>query len=262
MDLLGMPGEAEGWTPDEVDLTQTPASIEDVAEEDVESMRERAKKVDPNAVEHIDEVVAEALRLQKTADVELEEGQKTPGQMFRELSPAQKAALLATYHVTTLGTSTANHPMWINLDAVPDTIRLAWLSPNIVERLGMRGFRRVLANPRTQKWAPNARQLGSAKFITHANYTLCAIDSDVSLERQVAAYRQTNAILDENDERFRSAIRSGAGQIGLAKDKAAQLDTSGRGVVATRGDDPEFARRVREKGPEHASRDFVQGEGD
>lgn len=261
-DLLGMPTGGGDWPEtSEADLSATPRSDEGVVDESIKSIRERAENIDPDKAEYMDEVVAEALRVQKQKDLQLAEGEKTPGQLFETMGPAQKAALLATHHVEKKHGVSQNHPLWIDRKAVPDTIVVSWLSPFIVNRLGMRGFRRVVPNAQTQRWVPNARQLGSAKFITHANYVLCAIDADVVLERRVEAHRMTNAVLDEQDERFRSALKSVAGAVGLKRETAEQLDRSGRGFVATRGADPELARRVRQHG-EGAEPDRVLGSGE
>lgn len=230
----------------------------DVAEESVEEMREKVAQVDPDTAEYIDEVVARAMQEKKHSG--LKEGELTPGEMFRSLTPEQKAAVFATYQVATPRGVGHDHPFWIDWDAVPKNLFVYWFSPRIVTALGMRGFRLVANTPEARRWVPNARQLGSSKWIEHANYRLVAIDADEKLARDVANHRKTNALLTNSDERFKSALRSAAGMLGLPRDRAEQLDRLGLGLIAIRGLDPDAARQYRETG--RARPDRVLGEGE
>jgi hypothetical protein len=243
----------------EVDLQAAPSgdSVQDIS---VETVKARIEKVGAANVDFVDETVAAAMAAEKVEEHNLQEGEKTPGQLFRALTPAQRAALLATYHVQTLTGVSTNHPLWINKEAVPDTLSLHWLSPNIVVRLGMRGYRRVTLTPETQKWVPNCKMLGSANFITHANYVLCAVDADVKLEAEVRAYRMTSGILEEEDERFKSALQS-ISVPGLDSKTARKMAGDGLGAIATRGYDPDAGRQANE-GVKHIRRDLVRGEGE
>lgn len=261
-EMLGIPGMnfPDETLSGEVDLERGEPYTPDEVTESIESLRSKLGKQSSDSLEYIDETVAALMREEKAKATGLGEGEKTPGELFRQMTPAQKAALLATYHVKTLTGVSTNHPLWINKEAVPENVSLHWLSPKVTASLGMRGYRRVPLTPETQKWAPNARQLGSAKWITHANYVLCAIDADVALEAEVLRHRRTNDILEEHDERFRSALRSVAGLTGMRREQAEKLDRAGRGIIATRGYDPDVGRQVRERPGTAPVRDLVHGE--
>lgn len=257
---MGFLGE-ESTPTAEAELAARQEGADSDVQTTVDAARERLKAIDPDAVEEVDEVVIAAIGEKRRKDLGLKEGEKTAGEMFTHLSPDQKAAVLATYEVTALKGVSISHPLYIDRKAVPDTIVLHWLSPRVTNGLGTRGFRRVLNTPETQKWAPNARQFASQKFITHGTYVLCMIDADTMLERRAKAFQLTNDILEQDDERFRSALLSASGMAGLSKHDAERLDRTGRGVHVTRGADPEYVRRRRTQG-EDAKRDTVLGEGE
>lgn len=253
-ELLGL--DESTFQTEDVDLTasETPDAV---ATASAAELQLDAETVEPES-DMMDATMAQLLSEKQRVDDKIEEGKQTAAQLFADLKPAQREKLLKTYQLekpTGVGTS---HPFWIDQDKVPKSIVLAWLSPNVVKHLGMRGYKRVLNTAETRKWAPNAYQMGSSKFIVHANYVLGALDAKVALERQVELYRRTNSILDEKDQRFLTMLRSVPG---LRSDIAEKLAVMGRGIYATRGYDPEIGAQINAQAAE-LRRDTVQGEGD
>jgi len=202
-------------------------------------------RVTLDRVDIVDEKFVERLEAQKREEGGLREDQKTPGQMLRSLTPDQKEAVFRTYKTSKRLDFGSQDPMFIARDAVPDSVKLHWLSVNLVPDFGMRGYRRVRYTPETQKWVPNAIQLGSTEHIVHGNYFLGMKDMDTYFEDEVLRYRMTHDILEQEDERFRSMLHEVPGLRDAAKGQ-------GSGFIATRGADPGSPSQP----------DLVSGDGD
>lgn len=186
--------------------------------------------IDPDRADYGDERVVAALEQKKREERGLREDQRTPGQMLRDMTPEQRHAVFQTYQVEGGVNYGSQDPQWINLKAVPSSIHLHWLEEGMVANAGMRGYRKVKLTPETQKWVPNAIQIGSGEFIHFGKYFLGWKDADVYLEEEIRRYRLTNRILETEDETFRSMLQQVPG-LRIPRGE-------GTGIVATRGPDP------------------------
>lgn len=235
IDMDAILGRTEPFRDEELAVAKKEL-VETATMVDFEQFRKEVPKTEDLDDDFIDERVAEAMRT--GIDGSFDEKEMTIAQMFRKLSPEQKAAVLATYSAASVQGVGTKAVMWIDESKVPDTIRCGWLSVTIIGELGMRGYARVKRTPTTEKWVPNCKQFGTSTWIKNGPYYLCAIPAAVKLAQEADEYHASNDLVSKNDERFRSALRSIAGSIGMTQREVERRDAESIGVIATRGYDP------------------------
>jgi hypothetical protein len=160
-------------------------------------------------------------------------------ELFEALSPAGKIKLLELVHVGEMTGTNESAWHFVDWNVVPSTIHCHWLSPNVIGHLGARGYMRTPNNAQTRKWAPNARQMTSSRYIIHGNMILGYKAKSEWLATLARQHKDRKDRHSAQDPRFSSAFRSVAGSLGMSRAQAEELDRlSPGGMIAHRGPDP------------------------
>jgi hypothetical protein len=223
--------------PDEPTITAEPRV--DI-EMDIEAIREKALEIDPATANYFDDIVLEADKI-KPIDGATEDERKI-AEVFSDLSPKQREAVMRKYRARVTRHITTENPLFIDLvyaKKVAPQWHFRWIAPRGIKRFGMRGYRPVVRTAKMLKIVPNCRQIGTNRYIEHADNVLCALPMTEYLHRQATEWRDANQVVTEMSEHHKSAWRAVASKIGLSSRDAERLDREGTGLYIARVPDPE-----------------------
>lgn len=209
-------------------------------EMDIEQIREAARGIDPATANYFDEIVLEADKFSPSDGAS--EDERKIAEVFSDLSPKQREAVMRKYRARVTRRITAESPLFIDEVYAKKTApqwHFRWIAPRGIKRFGMRGYRPVVRTAKMMKIVPNCRQLGTGKYIEQADNVLCALPMTEWLHRQAEEWRAVNDVVTEMSEQHKSALSAVAAKIGLSKSDAERLDREGTGLFITRGPDPE-----------------------
>lgn len=209
---------------------------------DVELPDAPGEKRDPSRDNFVDELTAEEIAAQDTKMAEEEGSLGNMVNVWRDLKPEQRAALLSSEALGRAGRAAGpRSARWINEKAVPANLHLRWMSLQVVQDgAGWRGYKPVLRNDQTQQWVPNCRQYGAHKTYMVGRSVLCAIPMREYLARVAAEFQSANVDqFDELNDDFVGAIKVLSKRMGLTKAQAARLERQGfNGFTMVKGPDP------------------------
>jgi hypothetical protein len=194
---------------------------------------------DPTTDGFIDEVSAQVLE-DEAKKAHAEEGDVDFVEIFGQLSPGQRAALLATDALGRIGRMSIRSARWIDMKAVPKHLHLRWISPDLVHAgLGMRGYQPVRKTATTQTWVPNARQYGPHRVFVSGKSILCAIPMREYLARRAAEQQSVQQeVFEDLNEHVRAAVATVHKKLGISRKQAEKIGRDTDGLSMVRGPDP------------------------
>jgi hypothetical protein len=218
----------------ELDRFRAHTPVSELSDEEVER---RAKAIDPDAVDIMDDVALKALEMREQDSTEAE---VRIAALFEGLTPKQKHKVLSSYNLARKSRVGRTSPRWVDWKAVPGHLHLHWISERLEKEQGWgnRGYRPVMRSKRTQKWVPNVTHYGTNPVIRSATYWLGVKTKREWLADQ-AQHLQTVEVNPEEQTTGVSAFGAVSGELGLAPADAARLDQGSSGLVITRGPGPE-----------------------
>ena len=207
----------------------------------IEAIREKAREIDPATANYFDEIVLEADKM--TPIDGASEDERKIAEVFSDLSPKQREAVMRKYRARVTRHITSENPLFIDevyARKVAPQWHFRWIAPRGIKRFGMRAYRPVVRTPKMAKIVPNCRQIGTSRYIEHADNVLCALPMTEWIHRQAEEWRAANDVVTAMNEQHKSALASVAAKIGLSKSEAERLDRDGTGLYIARGQpDPE-----------------------